>query len=96
MIARQLVGGFAEPALVLVADDDDRAFLGAALGGREADAGAGGGGDEHRLAGEERVRGRAGWRRLWSRFFRPSTRGSRGMPSARSAMMLRWIWLVPA
>ena len=24
------------------------------------------------------------------------TRGSRGMPSARSAMMLRWIWLEPA
>ncbi len=49
-----------EAALVLVADHDERAFLGAALGGGEADAGAGGGGDEHRLAGEQRVAGRAG------------------------------------
>ena len=85
------VSRFAEPALVKVADQQRRAFLGSALGDGEADAGPGGGGDDDGLAlqqpGGGGVRGDSAAHRV--------PRGSRGMPSARSAMMLRWIWLVP-
>lgn len=51
----QLLGGLAQAALVPVADHDPGALLGAALGRREADAGTGGGGDQHRAAGEQVV-----------------------------------------
>ena len=44
-----------EPALVLVGDDDARALPPGTSSRREADAGAGGGGDEHALAGEQAV-----------------------------------------
>src|SRR5262249_26861831 len=46
-----------EAALVDVADHDARALFDGALGDREADAGAGGGGDEDGLAVEEGVAG---------------------------------------
>ena len=96
----ELVGGFAEPALVDVADHHRGAFLGAAPGRGEPDAGAGGGGDQHRLAGEEIVALDVGGDRLAHRVVVPlrsqAGRGSRGRPSARSLMMLRWISLDPA
>ena len=87
----ELLGGLAETALVVVAQHDDRALLGAALRGREADAGAGGRGDEHGLAVEQRVAARGRRRRRGHAV----TFGSGGRPRARSPMTLRWIWFEP-
>jgi hypothetical protein len=87
----ELLGGFAETPFVLIAHDDDRAFLGAALRGREPDPGSGGGGHEHGLALEERVT--AGGRRHPRGH--DATFGSGGSPRARSPMTLRWIWSEP-
>ena len=65
-----------------------RALLDAALGRREADAGAGRGGDEHGLAREQPVA--AGRILGLIRHF-----GSFGNPNARSPMTFRWIWFEP-
>ena len=67
-VRAELLGRLAQPAFVDVADRDACAFLDAALRGREADAGSGGGGDEHGLAGEQAAPGRVVGRRRarWS------------------------------
>ena len=88
----ELLGRLAEPALVDVADHDPRALLDAALRGREADAGARGRGDEHRLAREQAV-ARAGTSGASGGIRR--TFGSGGRPRTRSPMTLRWIWFEP-
>jgi len=51
-------GRFGEAPLMLVADRDDRTSSAHPLGGGEADACAGGRGDEHPLAGKQAVPGR--------------------------------------
>ncbi|MCY1530980.1 hypothetical protein D9M68_661910 [compost metagenome] len=92
-----LLRRFLQPALVNVADHQRPAALfGGAQGGGETNAGAGGGGDQHRLAAQQAVAGNVGGNTAHaSSSTQARTRGSRGMPSARSAMMLRWISLVP-
>ena len=87
----ELLGRFAETPFVLIAQHDDRALLGAALGGREPDPGAGGRRHEHGLAVEERVAGRGRRRRRGHAV----TFGSGGRPRARSPITLRWIWSEP-
>ena len=56
----QLLGGLGQATLVLVGDEDASALLQAPLRDRRTDAGAGGRGDEHRLAGEQAVGGDVG------------------------------------
>ena len=86
------VGRFAQPPLVKIAHQHGRAFFHRALGGGKADAGAGCGGDDHGLAGQQVAALRIGRDRSGHY---TSPRGSRGMPRPRSAIRLRWIWLVP-
>src|SRR5947209_6382463 len=78
---------FGQTPLMLVADGDGGAFLGAALGRGEPDTRACGRRHQQRLALEQpaarRVRRRLSHAGL----------GSGGKPSARSPMMLRWISL---
>ena len=83
MRGRELVAGLAQPPCVLVADHHLGAFLEAAAGGGGADAGAGRGGDHDDLAVEQAVPGR--------RLHGVHPRAGRGRPSARAAMMFRWI-----
>ncbi len=89
------VGRLAQAPLVGVGDDDGGSLLDAAPGRGEPDAGPGRGGDDHDLALEQAV---AGWRcRAVRRHVghRIDPLGSRGSPSTRSPMMLRWIWFEP-
>ena len=83
------IGRFTQPALVEIADQQGCAFLGRALCRRKADAGASRRGDDHGLALEQAARGWIGGDG------HKSPRGSRGRPNPRSAIRLRWIWLVP-
>ncbi|MCY1394693.1 hypothetical protein D9M71_96180 [compost metagenome] len=91
-----LLRRFLQPAFVDIADHQRAAaFLGGAQGGGKTDAGTGGGGDQHRLAAQQAVAGNVGGNAHARSSGQARTRGSRGMPNARSAMMLRWISLVP-
>ena len=83
------IGRFAQPPLVKIADQQGCAFLGRALCRRKADAGAGRRGDDYGLALEQVARGRIGG------IGHKSPLGSRGRPSPRSAIRLRWTWFVP-
>ena len=56
------VGGLAQPALVEVADEHLRPLLQGPAGHGRADAGAGGGGDDHRAVGQQAVAGHVGGR----------------------------------
>ncbi len=83
VLGREGVQSLAEPAFVRVADDDLGTLLEAAAGRCLADAGAGRGRDHDDLAVEQRVA-------CWIAG-NAHPRASRGRPSVRSAMMLRWI-----
>src|SRR5438309_1423394 len=87
----EALGRLDQTPLVLIAQHHDRALLGAALGGREPDSGAGGRRHEDGLPLEERVAARRRRRRC----AHAVTFGSGGNPRARSPMMLRWIWSEP-
>ena len=84
---RELVAGLAQPPGVLVADHHLGALLEAAAGGGRADAGAGRGGDHDDLAVEQAVALGGSASSAVSRHPRTGL----GRPSARAAMMLRWI-----
>ena len=83
------VGSLPEAPLVVVGDDDPGALLRAALGRGEADAGAGGSGDDDALAGQQVVTLGIG------RDLSTHGRGSLGRPRTCSPSTLRWIWLDP-
>ena len=82
-LCRELLLGGGKPPRVLVADGHRRALRQAPPRRGRADAGASGGGDHHHLAREQvpPIRRRR----------RDQERAWRGRPSARSAMMPRWI-----
>ena len=89
----ELVGGLAQAALVDVADHHGGAFLRTAPGGGEADAGTRGGGHQDGLVLEEvvalDVTGRLSCSSPAYLIGAGAGLGSRGIPSARSEMMLR-------
>ncbi len=89
-LGRDPVRRLAQTALVEVRDQHPRAFFGSALGDCKADAGARRGGHHHGLARKQVARRRIGGRQAHA-----SPLGSRGRPRPRSAIRLRWIWLVP-
>src|SRR5699024_9700264 len=90
------VAGLVHTPLVEVRDQDVGALEGRAAGGGEADAGTGGGRDDDLLALEQSVPGGL----LGNDCEGGCALGhdglaSRGSPSTRSEMMLRWISLDP-
>ena len=93
------VCGFSQAPLVDVADDDFGSLFSASFGNGEADTGSGRGGDQDGFTGEEvfafRVAG-DGFRQVLLPQVLGCGLGSRGSPSARSPMILRWIWFDPA
>ena len=72
-----------------VADQNGSPFLGRTLGNRKTNARTSSSSDDDGFAFEQPARFWIGWN------VHASPLGSRGMPSALSAIMLRWIWLVP-
>ena len=83
------VSRFAETALMKIADQNLGAFLGGTLGRRKADSCSRSSGDDDGFILQQ-----ISWFGICGNAH-VSPLGSRGMPRARSAIILRWIWLVP-
>ena len=97
----QVLRGFRSPLGMDVADEEPRTFLGAALCRRESDARPRSSRHQDGLAAQQVVGRDVGRRRrlhgsIGHGSGSPLQRGSRGRPSTRSDMMLRWIWFEPA